>query len=282
MVKDIITVSDVSYTYPNSNTLALKNISFKLPQGSWTAIIGHNGSGKSTLAKLLDGLILPDNEKGQIIVDDHKINSNENIWKIRNIMGIVFQNPDNQFVGATVEDDIAFGLENRNVDINTMKQRVNQALKEVGMTGYRKKEPQTLSGGQKQRVAIAGILALEPKIIILDESTSMLDPEGREQILTLIQKLQKEKGLTVISITHDVNEIMLADQVLVLDNGKLLAQATADKIFNSSELLATTKIGRPFLYQLKYALIKQKIEVPVEINTEEKLVDYLWQLNSKM
>lgn len=282
MVKDIITVSDVSYTYPNSNALALKNISFRLPQGSWTAVIGHNGSGKSTLAKLLDGLILPDNEKGRIVVDDHEINSNENIWKIRNIMGIVFQNPDNQFVGATVEDDIAFGLENRNVDINTMKHRVNQALTEVGMTEYRKKEPQTLSGGQKQRVAIAGILALEPKIIILDESTSMLDPEGREQILTLIQKLQKEKGLTVISITHDVNEIMLADQVLVLDNGKLLAQATADEIFNSPELLTTTKIGRPFLYQLKYELIKQKIEIPVEINIEEKLVDYLWQLNSKM
>lgn len=282
MVKDIIIVNNVSYTYPNSNTMALKEISFKLTQGSWTAIIGHNGSGKSTLAKLLDGLILPDDNQGRIVVDGYDSNNNDNIWKIRNIMGIVFQNPDNQFVGATVEDDIAFGLENRNIDLDEMKERVNQALHEVGMAEYRKKEPQTLSGGQKQRVAIAGILALNPKIIILDESTSMLDPEGREQILNLIQKLQKEKGLTVISITHDVNEIMLANQVLVLNSGKLLAQATPDKIFNDSDLLQTTKIGRPFLYRLKSALAKRKVKIPVEINTEEKLVDYLWQLNSKM
>lgn len=280
-MSSIVKLSNVSYTYPDMSVSALNDVSFSISKGSWTALIGHNGSGKSTLAKIIDGLIMPGDNKSSVSINDISINT-QTVWDIRDQIGVVFQNPDNQFVGATVEDDIAFGLENRNIPRDKMDKIIENVLSEVKMSKYRKKEPQTLSGGQKQRVAIAGILAINPKIIILDEATSMLDPEGRTQILSIIQNLQKTQGLTVISITHDVDEVMLADQVIVLDNGKVIAQDVPSKIFNNNHLIEKTRIGLPFVYQLRNALKQKGIEVPDDVNTEEKMVDYLCQLNLKM
>lgn len=280
-MSNIVKLSNVSYTYPDMSVSALNDVSFSIPEGSWTALIGHNGSGKSTLAKIIDGLIMPSDNKSSVSINGISMNT-QTVWDIRDQIGVVFQNPDNQFVGATVEDDIAFGLENRNIPRDKMDKIIENVLAEVKMSKYRKKEPQTLSGGQKQRVAIAGILAINPKIIILDEATSMLDPEGRTQILSIIQNLQKNQGLTVISITHDVDEVMLADQVIVLDNGKVIAQDVPSKIFNNNHLIEKTRIGLPFVYQLQNALKQKGIEVPDDVNTEEKMVDYLCQLNLKM
>lgn len=280
-MSDIVKLDNVSYTYPDMNTPALNKVSFKVSQGSWTALIGHNGSGKSTLAKIIDGLIMPSDSKSSVNINGTLMNT-ETIWNIRDQIGVVFQNPDNQFVGATVEDDIAFGLENRNILRDEMDKIIKDVLAKVKMSDYRKKEPQTLSGGQKQRVAIAGILAINPKIIILDEATSMLDPEGRKQILAIIQNLQKKQGLTVISITHDVDEVMLADQVIVLDNGKVIAQNIPSQIFNDAHLIEKTRIGLPFVYQLRNKLKERGINIPDKVNTEEKMVDYLCQLNLKM
>ncbi|MBD5429789.1 energy-coupling factor transporter ATPase [Lactobacillus sp.] len=281
MSNDIIKLNNVSYSYPDTNSPALKNIDLTISEGKWTALIGHNGSGKSTLAKLIDGLIMPDKANDTtIMINGFSLNS-ENIWNIRDNVGVVFQNPDNQFVGATVEDDIAFGLENRNVPRKKMHEIITHVLSEVGMVEYRKKEPQMLSGGQKQRVAIAGILAINPKIIILDEATSMLDPEGRTQILSIIRNLQKEQELTVISITHDVDEVMLADQVIVLDKGKVIEKNTPSEIFNDKSLVERTQIVKPFVYQLKDKLEQKGVQIPAKVNNEEELVKYLWQLNSK-
>ncbi|MBP2057233.1 energy-coupling factor transport system ATP-binding protein [Lactobacillus colini] len=282
MSNDIIKINNISYTYPDTDNPALKNISLNIVQGSWTALIGHNGSGKSTLAKIIDGLIIPDNISNSSITIDGTVMSPENVWDIRNNVGVVFQNPDNQFVGATVEDDIAFGLENRNIPRDEIDTTIERVLTEVKMLEFRKKEPQTLSGGQKQRVALAGIFAINPKIIILDEATSMLDPEGRSQTLSIVKDLQKTQGLTVISITHDVDEVMLADQVIVLDDGQVVEKGVPSQIFNNEELVRRTQIGLPFIYRLRNALIQKGMQVPVEINTKEKLVKYLCQLNSKM
>lgn len=280
-MSNIVKLNNVSYTYPDMSVSALNDVSFSISEGSWTALIGHNGSGKSTLAKIIDGLIMPSDNKSSVSINGISMNT-QTVWDIRDQIGVVFQNPDNQFVGATVEDDIAFGLENRNIPRDKMDKIIENVLVEVKMSKYRKKEPQTLSGGQKQRVAIAGILAINPKIIILDEATSMLDPEGRTQILSIIQNLQKTQGLTVISITHDVDEVMLADQVIVLDNGKVIAQDVPSKIFNNNHLIQKTRIGLPFVYQLRNALKQKGIEVPDDVNTKEKMVDYLCQLNLKM
>lgn len=280
-MNDVVKLSNVSYTYPDMEIPALNNVSFTISKGSWTALIGHNGSGKSTLAKIIDGLIIPSDNKSSININDTLLNS-KTVWSIRNQIGMVFQNPDNQFVGATVEDDVAFGLENRNISRNDIIKTIEKVLAEVKMSNYRKKEPQTLSGGQKQRVAIAGILAIDPKIIILDEATSMLDPEGRKQILSIIKNLQLKQGLTVISITHDVDEVMLADQVIVLDNGQVITQNTPVEIFNNNLLVKKTQIGFPFVYQLRNNLKQRGVTIPDEVNTEEKMVDYLCQLNLKM
>lgn len=212
----------VSFTYPDTEKPVLNDINFKIRSGSWTALIGHNGSGKSTISKLTNGLLLPDADaNSKIIVSGITLNS-KTVWNVREKVGIVFQNPDNQFVGATVGDDVAFGLENRGVPRNEMIRIVNRVLSDVGMLDYINAEPANLSGGQKQRVAIAGILAVEPDIIILDESTSMLDPNGRNQILKIIRQLMIDKNLTIISITHDIDEASLADDVIVLMMGKFL------------------------------------------------------------
>ena len=280
-ISNAIEFKDVTFTYPESKAPVLKKINFKVKKGSWTALIGHNGSGKSTISKLINGLLLPDKDSGSVItVSGMNLNS-ENVWDIREKVGIVFQNPDNQFIGATVGDDVAFGLENRGVPRDQMVQTVKKVLSDVGMLDYIDAEPANLSGGQKQRVAIAGILAVEPEIIILDESTSMLDPSGRDQILKIIKRLMSEKNLTILSITHDIDEADMADNVIVLNDGKILAQASPTKIFSQTEMPRQIGLDIPFVDKLIYKLNQLGITIPKDVQTKDELKQYLCQLNSK-
>ncbi|WP_294756858.1 energy-coupling factor transporter ATPase [uncultured Lactobacillus sp.] len=278
----IIKIKNVSFTYPESETPAIDNISLDIKRGSWTSIIGHNGSGKSTIIRLINGLLVPD-EKGkpEIEVDGLKLND-DTVWEVRNKVGIVFQNPDNQFVGATVADDVAFGLENRGVSHSEMVKIVPEAIKAVGMSEYINAEPANLSGGQKQRVAIAGILAIKPKIIVLDEATSMLDPEGRDQILSIVQAMKNKYDLTVISITHDIDEANMADQVLVMNDGKLITKGSTKDVFSQVDLLKKLGLDVPFYEQVKAKLLADSVKIPASIDSEKELINYLCQLNSNM
>ncbi|WP_294920470.1 energy-coupling factor transporter ATPase [uncultured Lactobacillus sp.] len=280
--ESIIKIKNVSFTYPESETPAIDNISLNIKRGSWTSIIGHNGSGKSTIIRLINGLLVPD-EKGkpEIEVDGLKLND-DTVWEVRNKVGIVFQNPDNQFVGATVADDVAFGLENRGVSHSEMVKIVPEAIKAVGMSEYTNAEPANLSGGQKQRVAIAGILAIKPKIIVLDEATSMLDPEGRDQILSIVQAMKNKYNLTVISITHDIDEANMADQVLVMNDGKLITKGSTKDVFSQVDLLKKLGLDVPFYEQVKAKLLADSVKIPASIDSEKELINYLCQLNSNM
>ncbi len=249
-MKDIIQIKNISFNYPDQPIL-FNNLSMNVHEGEWTAIIGQNGSGKSTLARLIDGLIVL--KSGQIVVDDLVVND-DNIFDIRNKIGMVFQNPEDQFVGATVEDDVAFGLENRQVPREQMHEIVEKSLKQVGMWEFRDRIPANLSGGQKQRVAIAGIVALSPKIIILDEATSMLDPRGRQDILDLVYKIKQDNHLTVISITHDIDEAAGADRVIVVNKGSIVEEDKPDNIFGDISKLKSIGLSAPFTSQLIMAL----------------------------
>ena len=280
-VDSAVEFKDVSFTYPDTKKAILDQISFKIKRGSWTSLIGHNGSGKSTISKLINGLLLPDSANNSRITVLGMTLNQKTVWDVREKVGIVFQNPDNQFVGATVGDDVAFGLENRAVPREQMVKIVRKVLADVGMLDYIDAEPANLSGGQKQRVAIAGILAVEPKIIILDESTSMLDPKGREQVLKIINHLKKEKNLTVISITHDIDEANMADDVIVLNDGKILAQGTPTEIFSKTEMLQEIGLDIPFVQKLINKLNEVGISVPKNIKTKDELKQYLCQLNLK-
>lgn len=273
-MEPIIELGKINYKYqPDDPRPALKDISFTIKQGEWIAIIGHNGSGKSTLAKTINGLLLP--ESGIVKVGNQTLNE-ENIWSIRQIVGMVFQNPDNQFVGSTVEDDVAFGLENQGIPREEMVIRVQDALEKVRMIDFAKREPARLSGGQKQRVAIAGVVALRPDIIILDEATSMLDPEGREEVISTIKKIKDESNLTVISITHDIDEAANANRILVMKQGELVNEGTPEQIFSAGPELINLGLDLPFPEKLKSALKQRGIDVPSEYITEERMVEWLW------
>lgn len=274
MTSSIIEVQSLKYKYEQSNDYALSNLSFNIKAGSWTAIVGQNGSGKSTLTKLLNGILVTD--EGSIKIDNIELTENT-IWDIRKRIGIVFQNPDNQFVGATVEDDVAFGLENMGMEPKKMRVRVHDALEMLNMLDFAKRDPQSLSGGQKQRVAIAGIIALEPKIVILDEATSMLDPSGRKEIMQTIATLKQKLDLTVVSITHDVEEVLLADDVLVINQGELLRQGSPENVFMDDELLKTSGLDLPFTLTLQRKLIEEKINIDSNWIDEEGLVEELWK-----
>ena len=251
-------VTNLKFGY-DKQTLTLDNVSFSINAGEYVSIVGHNGSGKSTLAKLLIGLLEP--IEGEIKVFNLILNK-ENIYQIRNRVAIVFQNPDNQFICTTVEDDIAFGLENRCVDSHLMKDLIVDIANQVGMGNYLDKAPENLSGGQKQRVAIAGALATNPDILILDESTSMLDPKGRDEIRTLILKMKKNNpNVTVISITHDIEEAYLSDRVIVLSRGRVVLNNAPDLVFKNKELLASLNLTIPFILELKEKLQNAGIEV---------------------
>ncbi|MDR3156546.1 MAG: energy-coupling factor ABC transporter ATP-binding protein [Lactobacillales bacterium] len=274
MKSPIIKFKNITYTYPSEKkNPALKNISYTVNEGEWIAIIGRNGSGKSTSAKIINGLLAADS--GQIFIEGNELTS-ENVWNIRRKIGMVFQNPDNQFVGTTVEDDVAFGMENIGIPRKEMIERVASALAEVRMSEFATHEPAHLSGGQKQRIAIAGILALSPKILVLDEATSMLDPEGRIEVLQTIHQLKEKKNLTVLSITHDIEEAANADRIFVMNEGELIRIGTPAEIFQESEQLTQWGLELPFFARLKEELSKKGIEVPTEYFDEERLVDWLW------
>lgn len=276
----LISLKNVSFRYNSSEeNLALNDVSLSIEKGEWITIIGANGSGKSTLVKTLNGLNLP--EKGKIIIDDLELNE-ENIWQIRQKVGMVFQNPDNQFVGSTVADDVAFGLENIGMSREEMIKRIDESLRQVAMEDYKDVEPSRLSGGQKQRVAIAGILALKPEIIIFDEATSMLDPRGRTEVLKIVKEIKEKNNLTVLSITHDINEAAESDEIILMEKGKIKYQDTPKEIFKLGEELIPLGLSVPFFEQIILKLKDYDINVDEDILTEEGLVDWLWKYNSKM
>ena len=273
-MKPIIEMKNITFRYQVEDTIpALNDVSLSFHQGEWIAIIGHNGSGKSTLAKTINGLLLP--ESGTIEINGQEVNE-KNIWDIRRNVGMVFQNPDNQFVGSTVEDDVAFGLENQGIPREEMLVRVKESLEQVRMAEFMKKEPSRLSGGQKQRVAIAGIVALRPNVIILDEATSMLDPEGRLEVIATVKKIKEENNLTVLSITHDIDEAANANRIFVMKRGELIQEGTPEEIFSAGEKLIELGLDLPFPERLKAALKQSGLKVPEEYMTEERMVDWLW------
>ena len=278
-MENIIEVRNLKYKYDSeSENYTLNDVSFQVKKGEWLSIVGHNGSGKSTTVRLIDGLL--EAESGDIIISGDKLTA-ENVWEKRRQIGMVFQNPDNQFVGATVEDDVAFGLENQGLDYELMVERVQQALELVGMQDFKEREPARLSGGQKQRVAVAGVVALRPDIIILDEATSMLDPEGRLDLIQTVKKIKDKNELTVISITHDLDEIALSDRVLVMKEGQVESTATPRELF-SREDLEELGLDQPFVNQVKAALRQSGFPLPDTYLTEKELQDQLWALLSKM
>ena len=272
-MKQMIELKNVSFRYDKTvEEYQIDTVSFHVKQGEWLSIVGHNGSGKSTVVRLIDGLL--EAESGEIYVDGKQL-TRETIWGIRSKIGIVFQNPDNQFVGATVEDDVAFGLENQGIPREEMLQRVEKAIEQVGMLEFKDREPSRLSGGQKQRVAIAGIIALRPTIIILDEATSMLDPEGREDLMAVMRELQKKFQLTIISITHDLTEIALSDRTLVFQKGNLESSMTPRELFSINDL---NEIGldKPFSKQVQESL-SSHFPLKQDYLTESELLDQLWE-----
>ena len=274
-MKSIIDVKNLSFRYKESQEYYdVKDITFHVKRGEWLSIVGHNGSGKSTTVRLIDGLL--EAESGEIIIDGQRL-TEENIWNIRRQIGMVFQNPDNQFVGATVEDDVAFGLENQGLSRQEMKKRVEEALDLVGMLDFKKREPARLSGGQKQRVAIAGVVALRPAILILDEATSMLDPEGRRELIDTVKGIRKDYDMTVISITHDLEEVAMSDRVLVMKKGSIESTSSPRALFSRNDL---DQIGldNPFANQLKHSLSQNGYDLPENYLTESELEDKLWEL----
>ena len=274
-MENIIEVKNLSYRYDHkSEDYILKDVSFHVKQGEWLSIVGHNGSGKSTTVRLIDGLL--EAKSGDIIISGDKLTS-DNVWEKRRQIGMVFQNPDNQFVGATVEDDVAFGLENQGMDYPMMVKRVHEALELVGMQDFKEREPARLSGGQKQRVAIAGVVALQPDIIILDEATSMLDPEGRLELIRTVKEIKDKNHLTVISITHDLDEISLSDRVLVMKNGQVESTATPRELFSRPDL-EDLGLDQPFVNQVKSAMIQTGLTLPETYLTEKELQEQLWEL----
>ena len=274
-MKSIIDVKNLSFRYKESQEYYdVKDITFHVKRGEWLSIVGHNGSGKSTTVRLIDGLL--EAESGEIVIDGQLL-TEENVWNIRRQIGMVFQNPDNQFVGATVEDDVAFGLENQGLSRQEMKKRVEEALDLVGMLDFKKREPARLSGGQKQRVAIAGVVALRPAILILDEATSMLDPEGRRELIETVKGIRKDYDMTVISITHDLEEVAMSDRVLVMKKGSIESTNSPRELFSRNDL---DQIGLddPFANQLKHSLSQNGYDLPENYLTESELEDKLWEL----
>lgn len=274
-MENIIEIKDLAFRYQmDQENYDVNHVSFHVKRGEWLSIVGHNGSGKSTTVRLIDGLL--EAESGEIWIDGDLLTP-ENVWEKRRKIGMVFQNPDNQFVGATVEDDVAFGLENQGISLDQMQKRVTEALSLVGMEEFHKKEPARLSGGQKQRVAIAGVVALRPDILILDESTSMLDPEGRLELIKIVQEIRKDHQMTVISITHDLEEVAMSDRVLVMKKGQVESTSSPRELFSRSDL---DKIGldQPFVNQLRQSLRESGLNLPDLYMTEDELEEELWEL----
>ena len=256
---------------------AIAGVNMDVEQGQFIAILGHNGSGKSSLAKHINGLLQP--AEGAVYVKGMNTADEDEIWQIRQTAGIVLQNPDNQIIGNIVEEDVAFGPENIGVPVEDIWRRVAQSLEAVGMEAFRLSSPGRLSGGQKQRVAIAGILAMEPECIILDEPTAMLDPKGREDVIRTIHQLNREKGITIILITHKMDEVVEADKLFVMDHGKVVMSGTPKEVFSDVEQIKKYRLEVPHATELAYELRKEGIPLPESIMTKEELVEALCRLN---
>ena len=269
MAASVVKLSHIDFRYYGSEVNSLTDVSLEIKEGEWVAIIGPNGSGKSTLAKIMNGLLVP--AAGQVTIKDLTIDE-ETVWEARRSVGMVFQNPDNQFVGSTVEDDVAFGLENNGVPRQEMISRIEEALAEVRMSEFKDKE--------KQGVALASILALRPDIIILDEATSMLDPNGRQEVIAAIRKIKERFNLTVISITHDLDEASLADRILMMQGGRLVQDKKPEEIFLMGEQLVEQGLDVPFSQKLKDALAARGLDVPDNYLDEEALLTWITPLYS--
>lgn len=269
----ILEVENLVFKYEKESEVnQLNGVSFSVARGEWVSIIGQNGSGKSTTARLIDGLF--EEFEGTVKIDGEVLTAN-NVWQLRQKIGMVFQNPDNQFVGATVEDDVAFGMENQGIPREEMIQRVDEALVAVNMLDFKTREPARLSGGQKQRVAVAGIIALRPEIIILDESTSMLDPTGRAEIMRVIHEIKDRYHLTVLSITHDLDEAAGSDRILVMRAGEIIKEAAPSDLFATRENMVEMGLDMPFTSNLMNDLRASGFVLPERYLTEDELVDFL-------
>lgn len=270
MPTPIIEVKNLTFRYDKRlEKETLSEVSFSIDKGEWVAIVGHNGSGKSTLAQMLVGLLVP--QSGRISIAGRELND-ETKWELRRRIGMVFQNPDNQFIGTTVQDDVAFCLENLNMPFAEMKARIDEALEMVEMTAFREQDPSRLSGGQKQRVAIAGVLALKPDVLVLDEALVMLDPKSRRELLASLQQLRLTQNITIISITHDMNEAAAADRILMLRQGHIVKCGPPQDVFQGE-----LEWEPPFAEKLRRTLLKRNRSVPNSYMTEEEMVHWLWK-----
>lgn len=254
-------------------TRAIDGLSLEIEEGSFVAILGHNGSGKSTFAKHLNGILLP--TQGEVLVAGMNTAQEENLWEIRKNAGMVFQNPDNQIIGNVVEEDVGFGPENIGVPTEEIWARVDHALEKVGMTAYRLQSPNKLSGGQKQRVAIAGVMAMKPRCIILDEPTAMLDPNGRREVIQTVHDLNRQEGITVVLITHYMEEVIHADRVVVMDDGKIVMDGTPKEVFSQVEKLKSYRLDVPQVTELAYELKKAGVDLPDGILTKEEFFEVI-------
>lgn len=278
--KKIIEIKDVSFSYKSHSEelpdiQALKDIDLSIKEGEFLAVLGRNGSGKSTLAKLMNALLLP--AKGTVIVNGFDTSNEELLWDIRSSTGMVFQNPDNQIVGTVVEEDVAFGPENLGVPPLEIRKRVDEALETIGLTEFKKHAPHLLSGGQKQRVAIAGILAMKPKCIVLDEATAMLDPVGRREVMRILRKLNTEEKITIVHITHHMDEAGKADRILVVDSGKCVMLGTPKEVFRDVEKIKSLGLDVPQVTELMYELNKLGFDFPQDILTVDEALELLQQ-----
>ena len=295
MDNNMVTINNLSYAYTqnsqdsndevsvtntdsdfNKNEYVVNDVSFNVKQGEFIALLGHNGSGKSTIAKLINALLLPTD--GSVIVNNIDTKNEDKLWDIRSTAGMVFQNPDNQLVATIVEEDVAFGPENLGIPSDEIRKRVDDSLKKVGMYEYKRYAPHLLSGGQKQRIAIAGVLAMNPKCIIFDEPTAMLDPSGRKEVMDTINDLNKNYGITIILITHYMDEAAEADRILVIDDGNIVMDGTPRKVFSQVELVKKLGLDVPQVTELAYELKKSGVNITNEILNVNEMVNAICQL----
>ena len=260
-MSSVIKIENLHYTYPGDDVESLKGVSLEIERGSFVAVLGHNGSGKSTLAKHLNAILLP--TEGKVLIDGIDTANEDNLLKVRSTVGMVFQNPDNQIVANVVEDDVAFAPENLGVEPAQIRERVDNALKAVDMYEFRLHAPHLLSGGQKQRVAIAGVIAMQPEVIVLDEPTAMLDPKGRREVIDTVTKLCREKGITIVLITHHMSECIDADRLIVMSNGDVVADGTPQEVFSQVELMHSEGLAVPATTELMWQLNNKGFNLPL-------------------
>ncbi|CEN23806.1 energy-coupling factor transporter ATPase [Paraclostridium sordellii] len=277
-MKDIVSVKDISFEYitEDSRFKAIDDLSLNVKQGEFVVVIGHNGSGKSTLSKNLNAILMP--TKGDIYIDGLNTKDEEHLWDIRQTAGMVFQNPDNQIVATIIEEDVAFGPENLGIEPIEIRKRVKEALISVGMYELRDRQPHLLSGGQKQRVAIAGIIAMKPKCIIFDEATAMLDPSGRKEVMKTIKRLNKEENITIMHITHFMEEAVDADRVIVMEKGKKVLEGTPKEVFSKVDKLKRIGLDVPYMTELSKELKEEGLDINDDILTVDEMVMKLCQL----